>query len=209
MQQIPKSAGVGLIVYGVGVTAAFMASGAPGGAYTHGMVAAYVDPDHWPAAFATAYLGALASLGVLVFGQALRRLAGMPGDLLWGLCVAATATSVTGAFVIGGVDVAMAEGGGSVQSGVGAPVIYAITEIGNLLLVCAPALFVGVVGLVLAARSPVPRWLRGFGVIAGVCGILAPWFFTYFVFVAWTITLGVRLIRPAARGARKEALSAA
>lgn len=198
MQQIPKAAGIGLIVYGVGVTAAFMVSGAPGGAYTPGLVSDYVSSGHWPAAFAMSYVAALAALGLLVLGQGLRRLGGSLGDLLWGMSVAATAASVTGAFVVGGLDVAMAEGGHSVQAGVPASVVYTITEIGNLLLVCAPAFFAGVMAVLLGARSTLPTWLRVFSVVAGVCGILAPLFFTYFVFVLWTITTGVHVV--AARG---------
>jgi hypothetical protein len=31
--------------------------------------------------------------------------------------------------------------------------------------------------------------------VAGVCGILAPLFFTYFVFVLWTIVAGIALAR--------------
>jgi hypothetical protein len=85
-----------------------------------------------------------------------------------------------------------------VRHGVPHQVVYTITEIGNLLAVCGPALCVGVLALVLAARGPFPGWLRAFSVVAGVCGILAPLFFTYFVFVLWTVVAGIALAR--ARG---------
>ena len=58
---------------------------------------------------------------------------------------------------------------------------------------CGPALCIGVAALVLAARGPLPGWLRIFSAAAGVCGILAPFFFTYFLFVLWTITAGIAL----------------
>ena len=112
------------------------------------------------------------------------------GEVLWGLAVAGTATSVVGAFVSGGVDVAMAEGGRTVQTGVPHPAVYLVTEIGNLLAVCSPALLVGVGAILLAARTPMPRWLRAFTGVAGVCGVLAPFFFTLFVFVLWTVVAG-------------------
>jgi hypothetical protein len=191
MRNIPKSAGIGLLVYGIGVTAAFMAIGAPGGDYEPAGVAGYVAAGHWPAAFALSYLAALASFGLMVFGQGLRVLGGTVGELVWGAAVAGTATSVVGAFVTGGLDVAMAEGGRSVQAGVPHPVVYAITEIGNLLCVCGPAFFAGVIAVVLAVRAPLPGWLRVFSCVAGVCGILAPFYFTYFVFVLWAIVAGV------------------
>jgi hypothetical protein len=130
----------------------------------------------------------------VVFAAGIRRLAGI-GPALAGLALVGAAVSVTGSFVSGGVDVAMAEGGAHVQGGVPAPVVYTITEIGNLLAVCGPALCIGVVALVLAVRSSLPRWLRIFAAIAGVCGILAPLFFTYFVFVLWTIVAGTVVFR--------------
>jgi hypothetical protein len=98
-----------------------------------------------------------------------------------------------GAFVAGGVDVAMAEGHASIRSGVSAPVVYTLTEIGNLLAVCGPALCMGVAALALAVRGPLPTWLRVFSAIAGVCGVLAPYFFTYFVFLLWAVVAGLTL----------------
>jgi hypothetical protein len=193
MRSIPKAAGIGLLVYGIGVTAAFMSLGAPGGDYEPAGVAGYVASGHWPTAFALSYLAAFAALGLLVFGQALRGLGGAVGELVWGAAIAGTATSVVGAFVTGGLDVAMAEGGSSVQAGVPHPVVYAITEIGNLLCVCGPAFFAGVIAVVLAVRAPFPAWLRAFSVLGGVCGILAPFFFTYFIFVIWAVVAGVFL----------------
>jgi hypothetical protein len=116
------------------------------------------------------------------------------GDLLWGLSVAAMSISVVGWFVDGGLVVAMAEGGHTVQVGTPDPIVYVITETGNLLAVCAPAFFIGVAAIVLAMRGSLPGWLRVFSVVAGICGILAPGFFTLFVFVLWTFVFGVKLI---------------
>lgn len=216
MRTIPKAAGIGLLVYGLGVTFAFMSLGAPGGAYEPPKIGDYIASGHWPAAFAIAFVGASASLGLLVFGTALRSLgADGPhrplGELIWGLSIAGTAVSVVGAFVAGGLDVAMAEGGHAVQTGVPFPVIYAVSEIGNLLSVCGPAFFAGVIALVLAARSPLPSWLRVFSAVAGLCGILAPFFFTLFVFVLWTIVAGVALlaVRPTRQRVAKPVLPVA
>jgi len=192
MQHIPRTAGIGLLVYGLGTAAAFMGSGAPGGAYRGTAVESYVAGAHWVTAFSLWYVGALAALGLVLLGIGLRALSGL-GDVLWGLCVAAAATSVTGAFVAGGVDVAMAEGGSAVASGVPHPVVYTLTEIGNLLAVCSPALFVGVGAILVAARGHLPGWVRVVTVLAGVCGVLAPFFVTYFVYLLWVIAVGVAL----------------
>jgi len=52
-------------------------------------------------------------------------------------------------------------------------------------------------------------WLRAFSVVAGLCGILAPFFFTYFVFVLWTIATGLTLLarRPSQAAATEPAPS--
>jgi len=194
MTSIPRRAGVALLVYGVGVTVAFMAVGAPGGDYDPGDIASFVSSGHWPAAFALSYFGALCSLGLMVFGHALRdALAGTTGDLVWGMAIAGTATSVVGSFLTGGIDVAMAEGGHAVQDGVSQPVVYTLSEVANLVSVCGPAFFAGIIAVVLAVRGGLPGWLRVFAAVAGICGILAPLFFTYFVFVLWTIAAGITL----------------
>lgn len=202
---IPKAAGVGLLVYSIGTATAFLASGSPGGQYSAGAVTHYVAGAHWALAFALWYLGALAALGLVVAAAALRPVP-LIGQVLSSLGVAGAALSITGAFISGGVDVAMAEGGRTVQEGVAGPVVYTTTEIGNLLAVCAPALCVGVAALVVALRRPLPTWLKIFTVVGGVCGILAPFFFTYFVFLLWTLVAGVAVVRAAPRLERAGAL---
>jgi hypothetical protein len=193
MNHISRMAGAGLLVYGIGTTAGFVGAGGPGGDYDAAGVTAYFDPRHYPTAFAFWYLGALAALGLLLFGLGLRRvggLGGMVGESLWGLAIAGTAVSVTGAFVGGGLVVAGAEGGVTVQTGVPHPVVYTISEIANLLSVCAPALFVGVIAIVLAVRAGLPRWLQIFSVVAGICGILAPFYFTLGLYLIWVLVFG-------------------
>ena len=76
------------------------------------------------------------------------------------------------------------------QTGITHPAVYVLTETGNLMAVCAPALLVGVAAIVLARRAALPGWLRVASLVAGICGILAPLFFTYFVFVLWTLVFG-------------------
>ena len=210
MTTIPRRAGGALLVYGLGVTIAFMSLGAPGGDYDPGDIATFVSRGHWPTAFAIAYVSALCALGLMVFGQSVRRsLDESLGDLVWGLCLAGTAVSVVGAFLVGGIDVSMAEGGTHVQTGVSQPVIYTLSEVGNLVAVCGPAFFAGVVAIVLAAVGRLPMWLRVFSVVAGLCGISAPFFFTYFVFVLWTIATGLTLLarRPSQAAATEPAPS--
>ena len=189
-----RTAGAALLLYGVATFVANALIAAPGGQYEAAGVARYVDSGHFPIAFAAAYLGCLGAVAVLPFVLGIRGDLGPSSDLAWGLGVAAATTGVIGWFVSAGVDVAMAEGGATVPAGVPHPVVYTITEIGNLLSWCAPALFVGIVAILVSRLQTLPRWLRVFSAVAGVCGILAPFFFTYFLFLLWTVALGSRLM---------------
>lgn len=202
MNTIPRSAGIGLLVYAVGTTAGFVGAGGPGGAYEPTSVAGYVDPGHYAQALGFWYLGALAALGLLAFGSGLRRLGGGLGETAWALSVAATAISVVGGFVGGGLVVALAEGGTPVQQGVPHPVVYTISEIGNLLALCGPAFFVGVIAIMLGARAGLPRWLSIFAIVAGLCGILLPFYFVIPIYLLWTLTFGIRIVT---RGSRTPA----
>jgi hypothetical protein len=206
MSHISRMAGAGLLVYGIGTTIGFGGAGGPGGDYEANLVTSYFDPRHYPTAFGFWYVAALAALGLILFGLGLRRIGGEVGEALWGLAIAGTAASVVGAFVGGGLVVAGAEGGVTVQNGLPHPVIYTISEIGNLLTVCAPALFVGVAAIVLAVRAGLPTWLRVFSVLAGICGILAPFYFTLGFFLIWVLVFGIWAV---VRGGRKAAVAPA
>jgi hypothetical protein len=203
MNQISRMAGAGLLVYGIGTTIGFAGAGGPGGDYEPDIVAAYFDPRHYPTAMAFWYVGALSALGLLLFGLGLRHIGGQVGDALWALGIAGTTVSVTGAFVGGGLVVAGAEGGPAVQGGVPQPVVYTISEIANLLTVCAPALFVGAAAIVLAVRAGLPTWLKIFSIIAGVCGILAPFYFTLGIYLIWVLVFGTWAV---VRGGRQTAV---
>jgi hypothetical protein len=190
-----RTAGAALLLYAVATFVANDAIIAPGGQYEPEGVAKFVDSGHFPVAFAAAYLGCLGAVALLPFVLGMRDELGHLGDLAWGLGVAAATTGVIGWFLTAGVDVAMAEGGSTVPAGVPHPVVYTITEIGNLLSWCAPALFIGLVAILLSRTTALPRWLRVFSAVAGVCGILAPFFFTYFLYLLWALVLGAVLVR--------------
>ena len=194
MHTIPRHAAVGLLVYGIGVTVAFM-NGAPGGEYANAGVPAYVSSDHWASAFAVAYVGALSALGLSVFGHGLRPPWGAPSaSSAGGSRSPARRSAWAGSSSAAGVDVAMAEGGRAVQAGVADPVVYTLTEIGNLLLVCAPAFFTGVIAIVLAVRSSLPTWLRALSASGGVRGPRAVLLHPYLVFALWTVVATVALL---------------
>lgn len=201
MNSSRRAAGLGLIAYGLGTPVAFMAINSPGGNYDDKVVAAYVSSGHWVAAFVLAYVGAFAALGLLAFGSRMREELGAAGRAVWGLSVGAATAGVVGWFLVGGVAVAAAEGSPAVAT-VAHPVVYMLTEMGNLVAVCSSAFLVGVAALVLVARARLSIGLRVVTAIAGVCGIVAPLFFPIFLFWLWAIGFGVYLT--ASRSRRPE-----
>ncbi|WP_426562427.1 hypothetical protein ACPPVT_17345 [Angustibacter sp. McL0619] len=189
-----RTAGAALLVYALATFAANSLIAAPGGEYEAKVVGDFVSSGHYAIAFAAAYVGCLGSVALLPFVLGMRAELGHLGELAWGLGVAAATTGVIGWFITGGVDVAMAEGGSTVKSAVTHPSVYTLTEIGNLVSWCAPALFMGIVAILLSRAASLPRWLRVFSAVAGVCGILAPFFFTFFIYLLWTVVLGIALV---------------
>jgi hypothetical protein len=184
-----RTAGLGLLAYGLGTPIAYMMLNSPGGDYREGQISSYVSSGHWATAFAAAYLGAFAALGLLPFARRMRAELGSAGDLFWGLSVAGAATAVAGWFMVGGVDVSFAEGGSALRT-VPHPVVYLVSEISDLVALCAPALLVGVAAVVLGARSSMPMGLRVLSWIGGVSGILAAFYFPLPLYFLWSIVVG-------------------
>jgi hypothetical protein len=185
-----RTAGLGLLAYAIGTPLTMALIGSPGGDFSNADIAQYVSAGHRTTAFVMAYVGGLAALGLLAFGSRMRDELGAVGRAVWGLAVAGTATAVTGWFMVGGVAVAATEGGTAVQ-GVGHPVIYLLTEIGNLVAVCGGAFFAGLIALVLAVRGPLPMPLRVVSALAGVCGIVAPLYFPMAVYLLGVLAVAV------------------
>ena len=189
MDTTRRAAGLGLVAYGLGTAVAFMSTGSPGGSYEESKVVAYMDSGHWPVAALLGYLGAFAAVGLLVFANRMRHELGARGDLFWALCVAASASAVVGWFLIAGISVAFGEGG-SALGAIPHPVVYLVSEMSNLVTVCGSAFFVGTAAIVLASKAALPTALRVTTYVAGVCGILAAFFFPLFLFWLWAIVFG-------------------
>jgi hypothetical protein len=193
-----RTAGLGLLAYGLATPIAFMAVDSPGGDYREGQISSYLSSGHWTTTIAVAYLGAFAALGLLAFARRMRHELGSAGDLFWGLSVAGTAAAVAGWFMVGGIAVAFAEGGDPLTA-VPHPVIYLISEISNLVAICASAFLIGGAALVLGARSSMPMGLRVLSCIGGVGGILAAFYFPLPLFYLWAIVVGGWAIASPAR----------
>jgi hypothetical protein len=191
---ITRGAGTALLVYGIGTTVEYLGAGGPGGDFEPTTIAGYTAPSHYPVAVALWYLGAFAALALIPFARELRKVGGWLGDTLWAMGNAAACTSVVGAFLGGGLVTALWEGGTEVQRGLPQPVVYTLSEVANLMALCGPAFFVGAAAILLGVRGPLPTWLRVFSVVAGLCGILLPFYFTIPVYLLWVLVLGIRAV---------------
>jgi len=194
-----RAAGLALGGYAIATFVALAGSPVPGGAYEPDKVRQYAAGG----LVTPILLGALvmaAACALLLLGRHLREEGGVAGGLGRDLAVVGAAAGVVGGMAQSGLSVALLEGGAGVSTGLTLPVVYALGEIVNLLAVCAPAFAVGVLALLLAARYPMPAWLRVLTVVGGVCGVTAPLFVTLFVFLLWAVVLGTWLAVGGERG---------
>jgi hypothetical protein len=70
---VPRSAGIGLLVYVLATFVAFILSGAPGGDYSDAEVIGYIASSHAPVAFVVWYV---AGLGALAWSCSVRACVG-------------------------------------------------------------------------------------------------------------------------------------
>jgi hypothetical protein len=196
-----RTAGLGLLAYGIGTPVAFMSIGAPGGDYEDSIVSTYISSGHRITAFALAYLGAFAALGLLPFASRMRSELRSGGDLFWGLTVGGAAASVIGWFILGGIPVVFGEGG-TALAGLPHDVVYALSELGILVTVGASSFLVGAAALVMAARASRAGALRAVCVVGGLGGVLAPFFFPLFLFWLWAIGFGLWVATSGTRESR-------
>ncbi len=200
-----RLAGLALAGYALLTLVAFIASGVPGGDYEPDKVAAFLAGDQ-ATGIVLSWAALAAGFALLTVGRHAREALGGPaGERAHDLGVVATSAATVGAFVHGGLLIALTEGGAGMAAGVPQPVAYTLGEMSNLLAVCAPAFALGALGLVLARHYPMPVWLRVATVIGALGGLTAPLFLTYFVFLLWALLLGAWWsLRPA-----RDAVSAA
>ena len=194
-----RTAGLALGGYAIATLVAFGGSTVPGGDYETGKISAFLTGG----SITPVLLGALlmvAGLALLPVGRHVREVVpGPAGGLAGDLAVVAAAAGVVGGMAHGGLTIALVEGGPAVTAGLPLPVAYTLGEMVNLLAVCAPAFTVGALAVVLAARYPMPGWLRVLTVLGVLGGLTAPMFFTFFAYLLWALVLGGWMV---ARGAR-------
>ena len=193
----PRAAGIAVLAYAVGTFVA-MGNTGPGGDFEPASVTAWTGEAHRWGAFGVGYLGCFAALGLLVFTLGSHhRVRGPATEVYRSLGVIGAGIAMVGWWLSAGIAVALAEGGPDVRAGMSLPVVYSLSEMANLLAVCAPALCLGVMGWILATRGQQPRWLRVLGAVGGTGGVLAAFYFVIPLYVIWLIALGIWTLRSA------------
>jgi hypothetical protein len=189
-----RTAGLSLAAYGLATLVMAVLGGTPGGAYEPAKVTSFLSFGHFWTIAAASYVGALGALALIPFSRSVGPALGAGTGAVPALGTDGAAAGVVGAFLSGGIADAAAEGGDAVRAGLPLPVAHTLGEIGGLVGGCGPALCVGVIAVVLAVRADLAPPLRAVCFVAGACGILAPFYFTVFAYLLWTLGFGVWLV---------------
>jgi hypothetical protein len=205
-------AGVGGITFSILTFVALFVSNMPGSNYKASVVADYLAKGHRVAGIAAMYLGWLAIPGLICLLAHLRDLIGdepgkaRPASILWGTGLAAAASFAIGWGVAGGQIIAHLEGGSGLS--IAPPVTHLISEVGVIFIFGSGSALLGfgLIALMLASRTVLPAWLRWSTLVAGLCGIAGPAFFTFFLLLLWGIAMGVWLL-VAGRGSDLSAMA--
>lgn len=192
MQTSRRRAGIALLIFTLGTSAALLMASAPAGNYDLSEIHSYLAPGSRVAIFAGAAIGVLAAVALLYYLSALR--ADMPAgrgrDLLWGSGITAAATAAAGWAIDAAIPGAYAQGGGHVS--LTPSVVYAFGMLSTAMVYGLAMLFTGI-AVIIAARQlrAAPRWWRVAGYIGGACAILSSAIFPYYLFAAYGVVVGV------------------
>jgi hypothetical protein len=198
MRSSSTVAGVGAVAFGILTFLAFFLANPPGSKYNASDVDAYLAKGHRAVVIVAMYLGWLGVVGLICFLGHLRGYVGGEGiaaSVFWGSGVAAAASFALGWSVDGGQIIAHLEGGKALS--VSPAVTHLISEVGSVLFIFGSGsamLGFGLIALMIASRETLPRWLRWLTLVAGVCGIAGPLFFTFFLLLLWAIAFGIWLL---------------
>lgn len=201
-----RAAGLAGIAFPVLLLAAFFISSPPGGEYSSGDIAKFVDSDHRPAVFVSVYLGLLAVvalIGLLARLQDSIREALKPGAgrFFWGTAVAGAGAMAIGWMLL--VTVPVATGYAGTALALDPHLVYTLCEAGWIVMFGAGGILIGVALLVLAfaSRGSLPVWLTVATGVGGVAGVSAVAWFPFFLLLIWSLVVGVWLIAGARRTA--------
>ena len=184
-----RTAGFGLLAYGIGTPFAIIVPGIPGGEYSDAVVAKFISSGHLTIALISMYMGAFAALGFLVFANRMRHELRSSGDLFWALAVAGTTSAVIGYISLGSIAIAFTETG--FAASFPHAVIYLVIQMSSGIVIGAAYLFFGIATLLLALRSTLPSWLRVATYLGALGGLLSIMWIPQLLHWLWAIIFGI------------------
>ena len=186
-----RTAGLGLLAFGIVTPAAVIISKMPGVGIPHEErnIAEYLVSSNRAGGNTAAFLAGIAALGVLVFANWMRHELRSSGDLLWGLAIVGTGLAVAGWFLLGGMGLSVGEAG--VASGLPHQVVYLNVHMASSVAIEASSLVISIAVLVLAARTALPGWLRVASYVGALGGLTGVIFMPLYLFWLWAILFGL------------------
>lgn len=200
--------GLGGLAFGVlSIVALFLAKPV-GGNYVASDTTKYVASGHRAAVFIAAYLMLVATFGLVCLLARLRQAIGGTADeqtvvssVFWGSGLAAAAASAIGWCLNLAPPMTYAYAGDGFA--LSPPQIYAITEIGSIVLLGVGGVLLGaaLISLFFGEREALPAWFRWLTLIAGIIGLASFGFFPWFALPIWSIVAGFWLLASGRAGA--------
>ncbi len=197
-------AGVGAIGFAVLTFAAIFFVNWPGGGYSESIAKSYVAPGNLPVALIGTLIGLIGVVGLIGLLAYLRQAAeesspaiSLVPQIVWGVGLVGAASFAVGWGLVSAQPLAHVESG--VDLGVAPTLTYMISEATSAIIFGPAPMLVGLALIVLTVGSgkALPPWLRWSTLVAGVVALTSLAFFTFFLFLVWSIVIGVWLLTKA------------
>ncbi|SRR6266576_1758263 len=193
--------GVGAIGFAVLTFVAISFVNWPGGGYSESIAKNYVAPGNLPVALTGTLIGLIGVVGLICLFAYLRQAAeesSSPGSLVpqivWAVGLVGAASFAVGWGLVSAQPLAHVEAG--VDLGVAPTLTYMISEATSAIIFGPAPMLVGLALIVLTigAGKSLPTWLRWLTLGAGVVALTSLAFFTFFLFLVWSLVIGIWLL---------------
>ena len=194
-------AGVGAIGFAVLTFAAIFFVNWPGGGYSESIARSYVASGNLPVALTGTLIGLIGVVGLICLLAYLRQAAeesspaiSLVPQIVWAVGLVGAASFGVGWGLVSAQPLAHVEAG--VDLGVAPQLTYMISEATSAIIFGPAPMLVGLALIVLTVGSGkvLPPWLRWLTLVAGVVALTSLAFFTFFLFLVWSIVIGVWLL---------------
>jgi hypothetical protein len=194
-------AGVGAIGFAVLTFVAIFFVNWPGGGYSESIAKIYVAPGNLPVALIGTLIGLIGVVGLICLFAYLRQAAeessspsSLVPQIVWAVGLVGAASFAVGWGLVSAQPLAHVEAG--VDLGVAPTLTYMISEATSAIIFGPAPMLVGLALIVLTigAGKSLPAWLRWLTLGAGVVALTSLAFFTFFLFLVWSIVIGVWLL---------------